>query len=200
MTNDQQLTNEKSMDIIHQMINQAKNNYSENGLSWLLWGIMLFITSVCTYIFIDIGSSNLFLAWNIFGGISVILLIYHSITKPAKKPVRTYIDDILKLVDIGFVTCMAVLIFAINYNAVTPRIGFAFFLMIFAFLMLVRGGAIKSKSLVVGAVVNWAGTIAIFMVKEFKYAMLIMAVAVLIGYIIPGLLLRAEYKKKYPEK
>ncbi len=40
----------------------------------------------------------------------------------------------------------------------------------------------------IGAAVNWAGAIAMFINKDFKYDMLIMAAAVLIGYIIPGLL------------
>lgn len=196
MEKEKQLTNEQSLVIIQQMISQAKNNYSENGLSWLLWGIMLFLTTISTYFFIDTGSSNIFLGWNIFGVVSIILLIYHIISKPRSKPVRTYIDDVLKLVDISFVVSMAILIFAINFDAVTPKTGFAFFLMIFGSLMIVRGGAIRSKSLMIGAIVNWAGTLAIFMVREFKYAMLIMAAAVLIGYIIPGLLLRANYKKQ----
>ena len=194
MANDQELSNEKSLAIIHQMINQAKSNYSESGLSWLLWGIMLLVTSVSTYIFIDISTSNMFLAWNIFGVVSILLLIYH-IARPRKKPVRTYIDDLLKLVSIGFVVSMGIIILAINLDAVTPSVGFGFFLMIFAFLMLIRSGAIKSRSLLIGAIVNWAGAIAILFVKEFKYAMLIMAVAVLVGYIIPGFLLIAEHKR-----
>jgi hypothetical protein len=47
----------------------------------------------------------------------------------------------------------------------------------------------------IGAAVNWAGAIAMFLNKDFKYDMLIMAGAVLIGYIIPGLLLWQKYKK-----
>ena len=47
----------------------------------------------------------------------------------------------------------------------------------------------------IGAVVNWVGAIAMFINKDFKYDMLIMAAAVLIGYIIPGLLLWLKYRK-----
>jgi len=194
MSNEKQLSGEDSLAIIHQMIGQAKSNYTETGMSWLLWGVMLFLTSLSTYIFIDIKASDMFLAWNIFGIVSILLLVYH-LAKPPKKPVRTYVDDLLKLVSVGFVISMGIIILAINLDAVSPRAGFGFFLMIFAFLMLVRGGAIRSRSLFIGAIVNWAGAIAIMFVKEFKYAMLIMAVAVLIGYIIPGFLLMAENKK-----
>jgi len=52
----------------------------------------------------------------------------------------------------------------------------------------------------VGAVVNWIGALTVFVVRDFKYTMLIMAGAVLIGYIIPGFLLRIQYMKNKIKK
>ena len=193
MPNDQQLSKEKSLEIIQQMINQAKSNISDNGLGWLLWGSMIIAASVSTYIFIEVDAEQIFLGWNIFGLITIVLLTY-DIFKPKRKKVRTYIDDLLRLVDIGFIVSLFIIIFSINV-AVSPNSGFGFFLMIFGFLMLIKGGAVKSRALMIGAAVNWLGAIAIFINKEFKYDMLIMAGAVLIGYIIPGLLLWQQYKK-----
>ncbi len=193
MEKDQQMTGEQSLEIIQQMIAQAKTNITDSGFGWLLWGTMIFLTCISTYIFIDIGSENIFLAWNIFGLVTVILLTY-DIIKHKKKQARSYVDDLLKLVDIGFIICLFTIIVSINV-AVSPNSGFGFFLMIFAFLMLIKGGVVKSNSLIIGAVVNWAGAIAIFINKEFRYDMLIMAAAVLIGYIIPGLQLRSNYRK-----
>ena len=193
MPNDQQLSKEKSLEIIQQMINQAKSNISDNGLGWLLWGSMIIAASVSTYIFIEVDAKQTFLGWNIFGIITIVLLTY-ALFKPKRKKVRTYIDDLLRLVDIGFIISLFIIIFSINV-AVSPNSGFGFFLMIFGFLMLIKGGAVRSCALMIGAAVNWLGAIAIFINKEFKYDMLIMAGAVLIGYIIPGLLLWQQYKK-----
>ena len=193
MENDQQLTNQQSLEIIQQMINQAKTNITDNGLGWLLWGTMIFLASLSTYFFIYIDAANIYLGWNIFGIFTIVMLTY-DIFKPKKKKVRTYVSDLLRLVDIGFTISLFTVIFAINF-AVSANGGFGFFLMIFAFLMLIKGGAVKSRSLMIGAAVNWAGAIAMFLNKDFKYDMLIMAGAVLIGYIIPGLLLWMKYKK-----
>ena len=189
------LSEKESLQLIHQMISQAKINITDSGISWLVWGIMLFLTSISTYIFVDIGAANIFLGWNIFGGITIVLLIYDLLRSKHKKPVRTYVDDLMRYVDISFMVCMFVIIFSMN-TAVDPNVGFGYFLMIFGFLMLVKGGATKSTSLIIGAAVNWAGAIAIFLNKEFKYDMLIMAAAVLTGYIIPGLLLWRRDKKE----
>lgn len=193
MENDQPLSNEKSLEIIQQMINQAKTNITDNGLGWLLWGSMIIFAAVSTFVFIQTGARDIFLGWNIFGIFTIVMLSY-DMFKPKRKTVRTYISDLLKLVDIGFIACLFTIIFSINV-AVDPNSGFGFFLMIFAFLMLIKGGAVKSRALMTGSVVNWAGAIAMFLNKDFKYDMLIMAAAVLIGYIIPGFLLWQQYRK-----
>jgi hypothetical protein len=193
MENEQQMTGHKSLEIIQQMINQAKTNISDNGIGWLLWGTMIFLASLSTYFFIYTNTENIYWGWNIFGLFTIVALGY-DIFKPQQKKVRTYVDDLLRLVDIGFTISLFTVIFAINV-AVSANSGFGFFLMIFAFMMLIKGGAVQSKPLIIGAAVNWAGAIAMFLNKDFKYDMLIMAGAVLIGYIIPGLLLWMKYRK-----
>ncbi len=194
MSNEQELSGEKSFEIIQQMIRNAKTNFTDNGHGWLLWGSMIFLASLSTYFLIEFDYHNLFLGWNIFGCIAIILLIYNMV-RPARPAVRSYVSDILRYVDIGFTVCLFVIIFSINV-AVSPNSGFGYLLMIYAFLMLVQSGALKFKPLLYGAIVNWLGALAIFINTEFKYDMLISAAAVFIGYIIPGLILRAQYKKE----
>jgi len=194
MLQEEELSHQKSLEIIHQMINRAKTNISDNGLGWLLWGSMIFLASVATYILILYEYDNLFMAWNIFGLIAVVLLVY-SFTKKKTKRVRTYVDDVLRWVDIGFTVCLFIIILSINIS-VGPNNGFGYFLMLYGFLMIIQGGALRFKPLIMGAVVNWIGAIGIFINSDFKYDMLITAAAVFIGYIIPGLLLRAKYNKK----
>ncbi len=194
MPQDEELSHEKSLEIIHQMINRAKTNISDNGLGWVLWGSMIFLASVATYILILYEYDKLFMAWNIFGLIAVVLLVY-SFAKKKTKRVRTYVDDVLRWVDIGFTVCLFIIILSINIS-VGPNNGFGYFLMLYGFLMIIQGGALRFKPLIMGAVVNWIGAIGIFINNDFKYDMLITAAAVFIGYIIPGLLLRAKYNKK----
>lgn len=193
MQDEQQLSKEKSLEIIQHMISQAKSNISDNGLGWLLWGSMIIAAAVSTYIFIETDAEQIFLGWNIFGVITIVLLLL-DVFKPKKKKVRTYVDDLLRLADLGFIVSLFSTIFAINV-AVNPNAGFGFFMVIFGMFMLIKGGAVRSKALMTGAVVNWAGAIAMFLNKDFKYDMLIMAAAVLIGYIIPGMILWQQYRK-----
>lgn len=187
MQPEEQLSNEKSLDLIRNMIDAAKQKVTDNGVGWLLWGTMIFLASLSTYFFIVFQYPNIFLGWNIFGFATVLLLSFQFL-RPKKKKVKTYVDDLLRLFDLGFIICMFTIILSINIS-VRANEGFGYFLMIYAFLMLIQGGVLQFTPLKIGAAVNWAGAIAIFINKDLKYDMLITAVAVLIGYIIPGIIL-----------
>jgi hypothetical protein len=121
------------------------------------------------------------------------LLIYE-FARTKTKAVRTYVDDVLRWVDIGFLICLLVIIISMNIS-VRPNEGFGYLLMLYAFLMIIQGGALQFRPLMIGAVANWVGAIAVFINKDFKYDMLITAASVFTGFIIPGLLLRTSIRK-----
>jgi len=194
---EKQLSRDESLALINQMISKAKHETTDNGIGWLTWGSMIFVTSAATYIIqeFDLNVST-WIAWNVFGLLAIPLMIYGIVKGRKRLKTKTYVDELLSLFDIGFTICLFVIIISLN---VVPRAyehGFGYFLMVYAFLMLIQGGVIRFKPLYIGAIVNWAGAILIFYLKDFKYAMLITAIAVFIGYIIPGLMLQSQHRRR----
>jgi hypothetical protein len=193
---EKQLTGQESLALINQMISKAKNEITDTGLGWILWGGMIFLASIATYAVLEMKLDvSPYIAWNIFGLIAIPIMIYNMVRHRKTLKTRTYVDELLYMFDIGFTVCIFIIILSMNI-AVSPNEGFGYFLMVYGFLMLIQGSAIRFKPLFIGAVINWAGAFAIFFNKEFKYDMLITAAAVFIGYIIPGLMLRKQYRKK----
>lgn len=193
---EKQLTSQESLALINEMISNARHEVKDDGKGWLLWGTMIFLASLSTYFIIvfDLPVS-IWIGWNLFGIFTVLMLGYNLIKPKPKRKAKTYVDELLRLFDIGFTICIFVIIFSINVG-VSPGHGFGYFLMVYAFLMLVEGGALRFKPLLIGAVVNWIGAIGIFFCEPFRYDMLITAGAVFIGYIIPGLMLRSQHKRR----
>jgi hypothetical protein len=193
---EKQLTGQESLALINQMISKAKNEITDTGFGWILWGGMIFLASISTYIVLEFNLDvSPYIGWNIFGLIAIPIMVYNLIRHKRTFKTRTYVDELLYMFDIGFTVCIFVIILSMNIS-VSPNEGFGYFLMVYGFLMLIQGGAIRFRPLFIGAVINWAGSLAIFFNKEFKYDMLITAAAVLIGYIIPGLMLRKQYRKR----
>ena len=74
--------------------------------------------------------------------------------------------------------------------------GFGYYYILYAFWMYIHGNAIRFRPLIIGAYVNWLAAIVIFLLKDTAQVMIVSSVAVLIGYLIPGYMLQAEYRKK----
>src|ERR1700755_160738 len=89
---------QNSLQLIESMINKAKNKFSENGTLYLLWGSTILVCSVAQFLLQEVFKINegqyvWMLTW--------LVVIYQTVFLVKRKKqakVRTYTDDI-----IGFV-------------------------------------------------------------------------------------------------
>lgn len=193
----------ESLRLIEQMISAAKNDHRESGQEWLLWGWLLFSASLLSALLVQINQPQ-YIGW-IWTAmtLSVIICFIWESRKKKTVVVKTYIGELLEKFSTGFLISLLTIITAttivanINKDNSGQSLAFAFgyFFILYAFWMYIHGSAIRFNPLIIGAFVNWAGAIAIFIVKDFKYAMIISAIAVAVGYLIPGYILRNQYKK-----
>ena len=203
MADEQKLTEQESLQLIRQMIHLAKKEQKDDGEGWILWGWMLFLVSVLTVINIHFDWVENYFFWNIFGWISLLLLLYQVIAKfffTRNEKVKTYTKDLFSKLNTGFFICLIFIIIAINVG-IQPKIGFALLINLYAFWILIYGSALDFRPSVIGAYITWSlGFIALF-TKTFEQVMLLHAAAVLVGYIIPGHIANHEFKKlRYKEK
>lgn len=192
---EQKITEQESLQLIQQMIRVAREDHRDNGDGWLIWGWLLFIASVSSAIlaFMDIHG---YIGW-IWTGIllvgAIVYVIFH-VMKPKKEGVRTYVQELLDRLGNGFFISLFVIV-AAGYIS-NSSFGFGYYYILYAFWMFIHGSAIRFKPLIIGAYVNWIAAIAIFLLKDTGPVMVVSAVAVLVGYLIPGYMLQAEYRKK----
>lgn len=208
---EKRLSEQESFLLIQQMIHTAKKEQKDDGLGWILWGWLLLTASVLTFLNMRFHwVSNLFLFWNIFGGFAIVYFLYTSIAYFFFKKthrVKTYTSDLFARLNTGFFISLLFIIISINigsrvlyskfgvYDGMPVRIGFALLINLYAFWVLVYGTALNFKPSVIGAYCTWAvGFTALFM-KSFESVMLLHALAVLAGYIIPGHIANNEFKK-----
>ena len=191
------LSEQESLQIIQQMIQAAKREQKDDGKGWILWGWMLFLASVFTFLNLKFRWVSTYFFWNLFGGIALALLLYATIRllfKKSKEKVRTYTKDLFEKLNIGFFVFLMLIIFSINLG-VSPIKGFALLLGLYGFWILIYGTALNFKPSIIGAFITWGLAFAGLYVQTFEWTMLLHALAVLCGYIIPGHIAYAEFKK-----
>jgi hypothetical protein len=195
---DKELSQQESFKLIEQMISTAKQEQKDDGKGWIIWGWMLFLASMFTYINLRAKWFNIFLFWSLFGYITIAIGIFESIKffffkKPEQ--VRTYTRDIHQKLNTGFFISLLLIIFSMNLG-VDPKKGFALLLGLYGFWILIYGTILNFKPSIIGAYLTWAFAFASLFVKSFEYTMLLHACAVVCGYIIPGHLANREFNKQ----
>jgi hypothetical protein len=202
---EKQMTEQESMLIIQQMIQTAKNEQKDNGKGWIVWGWLLFLASMFTYLNQQFKWFNTFFFWNLFGLATLLLFAYEFIQKRLIRKhyrVKTYTNDLLKKLNGGFFICLMLIIFSMNLGYPTyivhPVKGFALLLGLYGFWILIYGAVLNFRPSIIGAYITWGFAIASLFVNRFEWTMLLHAGAVLCGYIIPGHLAYSAFNKLKP--
>src|SRR5579859_5076761 len=183
---------EDSLRVIQTMIDKTRTSVADNSFTFLLWGWLVFTGALLQYILYVIVKSPLHgAAWNVM----FIGLVVSIVRRVKHKPriVKTYVDDGLSSIWI----CMVVVQFLIVM--IFLRRGgwencYTFFILLYSIGCFLTGRLLKFTPLIWGAVTCWAVAILTTFVG-IETNMLLMAAATLLSYIVPGYLLRSDYKK-----
>jgi hypothetical protein len=194
---EKQISGHDSLLIIQQMIDTAKKEQKDDGMGWILWGWLLFLASVFTYINLYTRWVSVFFFWTAFGIVSLLIGLFEVVRASffrKKEKVRTYTKDLFEKLNIGFFIMLFFIVLAINLD-VDPRKGFALLLALYGFWILIYGTALDFRPSIIGAFVTWGFALGAMFVKTFEWTMILHAAAVLFGYIVPGHIARKEFKK-----
>jgi hypothetical protein len=204
---DKHLSEQESLTLIEQMIQTAKLEQKDDGTGWIVWGWVLFAASVLTYINMETRWFSTFFFWNLFGLFTILAFVFSFVKSTFfKKPqrVRTYTADLFEKLNIGFFLTLALIIVSINVGINADNAGdnaskgFSLLIGLYAFWVLIYGTATNFKPSIVAAFVMWGIAFVSLFMLDFKTVMLLHALAVLCGYIIPGHLANKAFKKVHP--
>lgn len=184
---DEALTTQQSLAIITEMINLTKGNIRNNSVYFLLWGSVIALANLGMFALLMAHYPRPYVVWIIVIPAWLITL-YLGYRQSKRQRMATHLDRI----NMWMWLCFGVVIFtlvafgkAVNYQ-LNPII-----LVISALPTLLSGVIIKFRPLVVGGVCFWICG-ALSFVLGSPWQPLLGALAVTVGYIIPGILLRIK--------
>lgn len=181
------------------MIYTAKQEQKDDGKGWIIWGWMLFLTSIATVINNQYNWLNPYFFWNIFGLLTIPLMLLEQFLRRKKERVKTYTKTLFQKLNTGFFICLMFIIISMNVG-VDPVKGFALLIGLYGFWILIYGAALDFKPSIFAAYAAWGfGVIALFQ-KNMDIVMVLHAAAVLAGYIIPGHMANRRFKKETVQK
>lgn len=190
MKQEETLTGQQSMEIISRMISTVRNEIQDDSFFYLIWGWLVLAASLSNYALMAMNYELSFLPWAILMPIGGIATMIYGRQQEKKQKVKTYMDDVMKYVLIAFLVSLFVVLF---FQSQLGLATYPMVMMVYGMWLFISGGAIRFRPLIMGGVVNWLLGIAAFFF-EFPQQLLILALAVFLGYIIPGHMLRSKHQ------
>jgi hypothetical protein len=191
MADEMTLTQEESLALITSMINKAKCEFEETGISALMWGIIVFVCAMISFL-------NYYTHWRwadyiwFLTLIAVIPQIIISIRENKRKRFKSHNEAALGSIWISF----GISIFLFSYFANVYNVAHAesAFLILYGIPTFTTGLITRFRAMIIGGVICWIVSI-ISMYVGFPYTMLLTAFAAILAWFIPGLILQRRYLK-----
>ncbi len=210
----QNFSPQDSLKLIDTMINKAKNSYHDTGIGPILWGSVITICSLVTYFRIKYQFTLPFDIW-LLTIVAIVPQIFIAIKENRINKAKRYDDKMFDYLWIAFGISIFILTFinqkiiealnpifqhyidtvgskpAQNYSSFMT----SFFLMLYAIPTFVTGAARNFKPMLFGGIVCWMCCI-ISVYTPSRWDMLLTAFAAIMAWLIPGIILWVNYKKR----
>ena len=184
--NEKMMTGEESLRIITDMINRTKVNIQQGSFHLLFWGWLLIICSLSDWLLAKYTSYNHpYYVWFLVIPGAFVSMIY-GFVNGRKEKVHTYANMIYMWTWIGFLIAATVLFIvqSKSMETITPYI-----LLLAGFPTFLSGFIIKFRPLILGGICFWVVALLVHFAGT-EFAPLGTPVAMLIGYLIPGYMLK----------
>ncbi|MDR1602039.1 MAG: hypothetical protein LBS42_06375 [Tannerella sp.] len=214
---EQKFTEQESMEVITEMINRARNNFSRNMDMAIFWGYLVAATAIGNFILLHTLTNKIdaYLVWFLMIPGAV---VSYFIRRRADRTVvvKTHIDRIIDAIWVGngvsiFVFWGLLTIFSnLTQNWVTAFLITPTILIILGMSEFVTAFACRARQMKWIAVMCWVG--AVLCVLPFQWnsmdghfvgtlnqgtQQLILAVCMIVGFVIPGHIINRKQKKNH---
>jgi hypothetical protein len=186
------INEQQGLEIIQQMIQRVKGSVRDNSFMYLLWGWLVLAASLGHYILqFVVEFDKPWLTWATLMPLGGIISGIYNARESRNEKVKTYVGEFLGYLVVAFLVGLFTVLFFMHQlgESCYPMV-----MLMYGIWLFVSGGALQFRPLVVGGLINWGLAIGAFFV-HFQFQLLMLSAAVLLGYIIPGHLLRAQFKK-----
>lgn len=212
MANEKKMTEQESLRLITEMIQKAKASVHERGTSAILWGTVTAIAGLLNFAQLYFNFSIGFDIW-LIALFAIVPQVYISIKEGKERTVINHHDKAIDTIWLVYGISIGAIVFYINVVPDVTRHVFAsqqmdlgtgipvhiysassIFLVLYAIPTLATGIITKFKPMMVGGIISYV----LFIISCYiptMWDMLLLGIAGLLNWLIPGLILRKLYLK-----
>lgn len=183
----------ESLDIINSMIQRTQKNYSIDSFYYIMWGWLTFAAGMLSYFLLPVLRENTGMVWLLMplGGI---ISYFYGRNQSKKQKVKTYLEShvnqVWLTIGLAILSVIASIFMGVNLE-IMPT-----FILLYGIGIFCTGRIIRFVPMMIGGALCFPLFLlcGYFTFNHGEYQFLVLALAILVSYIIPGHMLRAKYK------
>ncbi|MHA4810340.1 hypothetical protein ACX0G9_19660 [Flavitalea flava] len=191
MPKENEFSGHESLELITSMINKAKGDYQDTGVSALFWGVIISFCGLVTFFNYYLHWKGLQFIW-VLTFFAVIPQIMITVKEQKNRKHKSYMEDLMNGIWISY----AIAIFVLSY--ITGLAEFphqpSIYMILYGIPTFANGFARSFKPMIYGAIACWVFAI-LGMYIQWPYDMLLIVASAQLAWFIPGLILRRRYLK-----
>jgi hypothetical protein len=187
--------------LIKEMVEKTRKATAESGTLFIFWGFLIIVAIIITYVMAYFHKFQ----WIWANWIAVAIIgwgysAHYGIRRERTRKTKTYAQSAVQHLSIacGAAYLMAAFVFPLlklySYNAISILVAF-----ISGILIFVMGGIYEWNLLKWCGLLWWLGAVGMTFVPG-DYRTLCLIPLIILGYLVPGLILRSRYKKEQSSK
>jgi hypothetical protein len=187
--------------LIKEMVEKTRKATAQSGAIFIFWGVLIIVAIIITYVLAYFHKFQWIWAnWIVWAVIGWGYSALYGIRQERTRKTRTYAQMAAKHLSIacGTAYLLAAFVFPLlkvySYNAISILVSF-----ISGILIFVLGGIYEWNLLKWCGLLWWLGAAGMTFVPG-DYRTLCLIPLIILGYLIPGLILRSRYKKEQSSK
>ncbi len=184
MNSEQKLSSEESLAIITEMIATARGSIKGSSFYFILWGIVISLANFAHFYLMEFTDFHSpFWVWLVTIP-AWIGSMWYGIRKGRSANASTYSGSLIMWTWLAFTFTILIIIFSGKFFMILPSL----IMIVAAIPTFLTGLIIKFKPLIIGGSLFWIlGPIGLML--DSPAAMVISGIAMIVGYLIPGILL-----------
>lgn len=190
---DENVMSEKdSIRVIQSMIAATKHSLLQDGTLYIYWGWVILFCSIGEYVLMLTEFEHPYVTWLVMP-VAVWRYLAYVAKRKAIAKVKSYTDEFMSVLWRAFFISMAIILClfpVIGYEKVLPLI-----IILYGMGTYTSGGVLRFPPLIYGGLANFPLAIGAFF-TSFQNQLLILSIAVSVSYIIPGYLLKSNFKSR----
>lgn len=183
-----------SMQVIDTMINTAKNKLADDGFLLIFWGWLVTAAALINYTALKLNIQHGEYVWAILLPLGGVFSAVYGYKQGKKQKVKTYVGSYLGYLWGAFGIAMVLTMVSMPQYGI--KVTYFMFMILYGVATFVCGGILNFKPLIIGSLFSFACAFVSNFCGEADQ-LLIISIALLASYVIPGHLLRAKYRSQH---